>query len=319
MLRRGLEARLGLTTDRTFLILKPGHIGGRYGVRQTIGRLGLLGLTAVCRVLGILVVRLGFSVDDLKEPLLTVERIQSRLQTHYAPRDGVSMAYAGSVGVRATGRSTDLAFTLGVESAPGIPRSGVVLSFAASTDGHLQETYADQLAAFLRELVDEITASGTDVRYCAQVVRDAQFGNRVLAHDSRVPRIAFERSASSAATVFDTYRTADVVLTNRLHSFLFALSQGAPAIVVTDPAMHGKIVGIVAEMGLPELLVDINGLDTATLLQHIDRVRGDRQRILARVTEYFGEQADRLHHLVDGWLGEPVGPKESVAADARAA
>ncbi len=318
MMRRGLKARLGLTTDRTFLILKPGHIGGRYGVRQTIGRLGLLGLTGVCRVLGIGVVRLGFSVDDLKEPLLSIERLQSRLQTQYAPRDGVSMAYAESVGVRATGRSTDLAFTLGVATDPA-PRDGVILSFAASTDGHLQDSYADLLAGFLRQLVDEMQCSGTDVRYCAQVVRDARFGDRVLARTSSVPRIAFERTAAGAGAVFDTYQAADVVLTNRLHSFLFALSQGAPAIVVTDPAMHGKIVGIVEQMGLPELLVDINGLDPATLLLHMDRVRADRHRILARVAEYFGEQSDRLHDLVDGWLGEPVGSGEPVAADARAA
>ncbi len=41
------------------------------------------------------------------------------------------------------------------------------------------------------------------------------------------------------------------MLTNRLHSFLFALSQGALAVVVTDPATHGKIVGIVTRWVCP--------------------------------------------------------------------
>jgi polysaccharide pyruvyl transferase WcaK-like protein len=194
-----------------------------------------------------------------------------------------------------------------------------VLSFADSTDGNQRDSYADRLAGFLGDLVDELTRSGTDVRYCAQVIRDGQFGDRVLGQDNSVQRVAFQRSASSAAAVFDTYASAEVVLTNRLHSFLFALSQGALAVVVTDPAIHGKIVGIIRDMGLPELLVDLNGLDSETLIGHIDRVLADGEGILDRVSAHFDEQAERLHHWVDGWLGTPVDPDRRVVTDARAA
>jgi len=318
MLVQGLRRRLGRTSEQGYLVLKPGHIGGRYDLKQSLGRIGLVALTGVCRLLGIGIVRLGFSVDDLKSPLLQIERAQARLQTVYAPRDRVSEHYASTVGVRTTGRSTDLAYTLGVRDGAS-DRSGVVLSFAASTDGHLQQDYADRLAAFLTEYVAYLSRSGTSVSYCAQVVRDAQFGDRVLADYPEVPRVAFARSKQTAEAVLATYSRADVVLTNRLHSFLFALSQGAVAIVVTDPARHGKIVGIIEEMGLPELLVCIDGLLPQDLAHHIELVNRDRARIVSTVRAYFEAQTRRLESLLDDLLTSPAVTDSLMADDARAA
>jgi len=318
MLLQGVRRRLGRTSDQGYLVLKPGHIGGRYDLKQSLGRLGLVALTGLCRLLGIGIVRLGFSVDDLKAPLLQIERTQARLQTVYAPRDRVSEHYAAAVGVRTTGRSTDLAYTLGVRDGAA-DRSGVVLSFAASTDGHLQEDYADQLAAFLKDYLAFLAPTGTLVSYCAQVVRDAQFGDRVLAGHPEVPRVAFARSKQTADAVFDTYAGAEVVLTNRLHSFLFALSQGAVAIVVTNPARHGKIVGIIEEMGLPELLVPLDGLTPQALAAHVRTVNADRARIIGTVREYFDAQTRRLESLLDDLLVAPALTGSLVASDARAA
>ncbi len=299
----GLRGRLRLTSDTATIVLKPGHIGGRYEFSRTIARLGLLGLTALCKVLGVPVIRLGFSVDDLKSPLLEIERAQSWMQAIYAPRDVVSESYAQSAGLRTTGRSTDLAYTLGVVDDRSIARSGVTLSFAGSTDGHPQPSYASRLAPLLSSYVELLHESDTPVRWCAQVVRDSSYGDRVVGGDRRVGRVAFERSGASADRVFATYRASDLVLTNRLHSFLFALSQGALAVVVTDPDKHGKICGIVEEMGLPELLIPLGGLTAAGLQQRVQQLRQDRERILSVVKAYFDDQALRLDRLMDGWLG----------------
>lgn len=318
MLAAGLRRRLGRTSEQGYLVLKPGHIGGRYDVKQSLGRIGLVALTGLCRLLGVGIVRLCFSVDDLKSPLLQIERVQARLQTVYAPRDRVSERYARAVGVRTTGRSTDLAYTLGVRGGT-TDRSGVVLSFAASTDGHPQEDYADRLAAFLKDYLAFLAPTGTAVRYCAQVVRDAQFGDRVLAGHPQVPRVAFERTKQTADAVFQTYSGAETVLTNRLHSFLFALSQGAVAIVVTDPARHGKIVGIIQEMGLPELLVSLDGLTPQVLADHVDAVNRDRARIIGTVRAFFDAQTRRLESLLDDLLAAPAVTDSMVATDARAA
>ena len=146
-----------------------------------------------------------------------------------------------------------------MENDPSVRRSGVVLSFAGSTDGHLQPAYADQLASFLQAYL--AVRPAVPHTWCAQVVRDAAYGDRVLVDHPDVERVSFERDAASADRIFASYASAELVLTNRLHSFLFALSQGALAVVVTDPATHGKIVGIIEEMGLPELLVPLDGLD----------------------------------------------------------
>lgn len=313
LLATGLRSRLGRGPSRVALVLKPGHIGGSYGFRYGLGRAGLLGLTLACRLLGVTVARVGFSVNDARGALLHLERLQSRAQQLYAPRDDVSISYARSAGIRVNGRSADLAYTLGVTD-DGRPRSGLVLSFAGSTDGHVQPAYADQLTAFLRRYLDE--AAGPDVTWCAQVVRDATFGDQVLEDRGHVARVAFERDAASAEAVFDLYGGADLVLTNRLHAFLFALSRGALAVVVTDPATHGKIVGIVEDMGLPELLVPLQDLTPERLDAAVAALQRRRGNVLQTVSRYLEAESGRIGALLDTWIG-PVVAETPAAADAR--
>lgn len=306
LLAAGLARRLGRSKRPVYLFLKPGHIGGRYGFRYSLGRVGLLGLTLLGRLCGITTVRLGFSVNDCQGALLHLERLQSRAQQVYAPRDDVSVAYARRVGIRTTGRSADLAYTLGVGGLPADQRRGVVLSFAGSTDGHVQPAYAQQLSAFLQDYVAATLAreDHPELTWCAQVVRDAAFGDTVLAGNAEVARVSFDRDAVSAERIFRTYSSADLVLTNRLHSFLFSLSEGALAVVVTDPATHGKIVGIVTEMGLPELLVPLDGLTPAALEAHLAGLQARREEILDRVRAYFDTQTARIEAVLDEHVGD---------------
>ena len=326
LLRTALANRFARGRRPLLLFLKPGHIGGHYGLRYGLARAGLLGLTLICRLLGVTVVRLGFSVNDCQGALLHLERLQSRAQQVYAPRDDVSVDYARRVGIRTNARSADLAYTLGVGGQPGDQRSGVVLSFAGSTDGHVQTGYANRLAGFLQDYlshVAEVAAAGPEagsadagpggLTWCAQVVRDARFGDRVLAGRSEVARVGFVKDAVSAERIFRLYGGTDLVLTNRLHSFLFALSQGALAVVVTDPATHGKIVGIVTEMGLPELLIPLDRLTPEGLSAALADLSERRDQLLERVRRYFAVQTARIDDLLDDCVGPSDQPDHGAA------
>lgn len=318
LLRIALANRIRRSPRPLFLFLKPGHIGGHYGLRYGAARGGLLALTLLCRLLGVTVVRLGFSVNDCQGALLHLERLQSRAQQVYAPRDDVSVEYARQVGIRTNGRSADLAYTLGVGGQPDHSRSGLVLSFAGSTDGHPQPDYADRLTDFLRDYLDHTGDRLDPVTWCAQVVRDDQFGDRVLADRTGVARVGFARDAVSAERIFRLYATTELVLTNRLHSFLFALSAGTLAVVVTDPRTHGKIVGIVTEMGLPELLIPLDGLTPEQLASRLASLTAQRARLLGQVRRYFAAQTTRIEALLDDCVGPVTRPVAVPQSDAMA-
>lgn len=307
LLGRGLRSRFGRHSERVFLVLKPGHINGSYTLARVLARVGLLGLTALCRLVGVHVVRVGFSVDDLRPPMLQIERLQARLQTVYAPRDRISENYAASVGIKTTDRSTDLAYTLGVQGLSGEGRNGVVLCFAATTDGHPQPAYADTVYTLINEFIGQELAVGTPVTWCAQVTRDMAFRDRVLSDHPQVPTITFDRSLADGDRIFELYQGSEVVLTNRLHSFLLSLSQGSLAVVVSNPATHGKIVGLIQEMGLTDdLLLPIDGLTPDALRAHIDRLVVDRERVISAVADYFAQQTELMESLMDDWLGSPT-------------
>ena len=63
LLAQAVSDRRSRGDDQVVLLLKPGHIGGAYTGRVLLRRVGLLALSSGCRLVGVRVVRLGFSVD----------------------------------------------------------------------------------------------------------------------------------------------------------------------------------------------------------------------------------------------------------------
>ena len=64
--------------------------------------------------------------------------------------------------------------------------------------------------------------------------------------------------------------------------------------------------GIIEEMGLPELLVPLDGLTPAALAAHTQSLELRRDEILQTVRTYFDAQAERVDNLLDVFVGAPV-------------
>lgn len=56
------------------------------------------------------------------------------------------------------------------------------------------------------------------------------------------------------ANAVSVYSNAGIIITNRLHVYLFGLCLGTKAVITTEENFHKKIVDIVKDLGLPETL-----------------------------------------------------------------
>jgi polysaccharide pyruvyl transferase WcaK-like protein len=282
------------------LLLKPGHIGGKYSPPALAARVGLLGVTAVARSLGVNVVRVGFSVDNLAPAMLAIERTQSRLMTTYAPRDSGSVTYAHDAGLTVTERSTDLAFSLPVRQAEA-PRYDLALSLRSSLlGGPAAGPYQDRVLAVARGLVTRAQQESASVVWCAQVTRDRAVAELALLEHPDVPIMVFDGTVRSADVVLDTYARSRILVSNRLHAVLLALSQGIPALAVTDLAAHGKLTNLLRDVGLGGLLVDIeSGPDE--IWQRARALTRDSAEVMAQVREAFRNQVTVLDEAVRAW------------------
>ena len=298
LLAQAVNDRRSRVADEVVLLLKPGHIGGAYTGRVLLRRVGLLALSAGCRLVGVRVVRIGFSVDELSPTLRRIEKLQSKVMAEYLPRDPLSIEYATRVGIRVTGRSTDLAFGMAYSDAPPA-RYDTALSFRPSMVGRAtQDGYADELQLLLASWLDRQAEQGRSTVWCSQVVSDDAFAARVDG-DRGTPRVSFNRDSASAAALLDTYSVSSVVLTNRLHTLLFALARGTLAVALTDTASHNKLTGLLKDIGLGDLVIDLHGQTPEGLEARLDELRANRPAILEQAREVFAERREALNALSD--------------------
>ena len=220
------------------------------------------------------------------------------VMAEYLPRDPLSIEYATRVGIRVTGRSTDLAFAMAHTDAPPA-RYDTALSFRPSTVGRAtQNGYADELQTLLTGWLDNQVAKGRNTVWCSQVVSDDAFAARVDG-DRGTPRVSFNRDSASAAALLDTYALSSVVLTNRLHTLLFALARGTLAVALTDTSSHNKLTGLLQDIGLGALVIDLHDQTPDSLDARLNELRADRPAILEHAREVFVEGREALNALSD--------------------
>ncbi|MFD0481191.1 polysaccharide pyruvyl transferase family protein [Kineococcus sp. GCM10028916] len=273
--------------SRRVLVLKPGHIGGTPSARAIAERVVLLGVTLGCRALGARVVRTAFSVADLHPTMLLLERWQTRAMHVYAPRDSRSVRYARGKGLRVHATSADLAWTVPVT--PVRPRTSpgtVVFSLRCSTSGYeKQDDYERRLTALVGRLQPSLRSGGRTPVWVSQVVSDDAFAGQLA--DGPGERVVFDRTPAGSRRVLDAYAGAEVVLTNRLHTFLLALAQGTPALVLTDPSTHAKLDGLLSDAGLGDLLLDVRSVSADDVLARIDGLTAELPDVATAVAKAF--------------------------------
>jgi colanic acid/amylovoran biosynthesis protein len=127
-------------------------------------------------------------------------------------------------------------------------------------------------------------------RYDAEIVLFAQCYGPVPAHDDR--RIACRIAAACArsVTVIDAalapaelqaaYSRLDLLIATRMHSAIFALSAGVPALAIGY--LH-KSAGIMEMLGLERHVLDIDTIDAERLCDAADRLWDERAAVRERL------------------------------------
>ncbi|HET8625276.1 MAG TPA: polysaccharide pyruvyl transferase family protein [Gemmatimonadales bacterium] len=99
-------------------------------------------------------------------------------------------------------------------------------------------------------------------------------------------------------TVAEAMRVAgscDLHVGGRLHSVIFSLIQGVPAVALSS---HGKIIGLYTDLDATDLLFDIATFEPERVVQCLDALRGPRgARLLANVERLRRQAAAGLHRL----------------------
>lgn len=196
----------------------------------------------------------------------------------------------------------DLAFSLAsIEGARGPrhargERIGVtVIDYRAQVEGAFnQDEYERTMAQLLEKLANQRGAS--IVIFCQSYGPSADQDDRDAATrlyqqlSGRCAAVTLHEWVNDSATIMDRYAGLDLAIGTRMHTGVFALCRGVPALLI---GYQPKAAGTMALLGLERYSIDIRNADAAELYalaeELLDNAAGTRQIIEERVAKLHDE------------------------------
>lgn len=256
----GLRRRLGRGPD-AFLVLTPGDPLVPLSPSVLLGALAVAGIAAS----GTRVLRLGVSMTSNLPRRMRLEALLSRAIHFTGLRDTLSMAATERAGFRRSGYFPDFAMTMPAVRRSARPDAAPLRIGLSFRDDRLGESGIEPLAVALESiLADAARDRPVELALVAQVEADAVPAKLLLERfGARYPcSLVVERRLDRLAEI---YRGIDLVLSNRLHGLLYAAANGCIPVGLLSRRANSKIVGLLADIGLGDLWVDLERDPAPTL------------------------------------------------------
>lgn len=278
-----------MSGDRTSLLFKPGHMVRRFSL---FGQARVLAVALTATMLagfGCRVFRVGTSLDAYGEVERLAQAELGRTHALYGVRDEDSLKAAMRLGITNAALTPDLAFLLPFHAGTH-SRNEVGLSFR-------KRSWLDQDQG--AEIGKAIRTLRTDRKLEPVVVQQVQFDedvSTILSAGLNAPVVRFEGTQASCEAIFARYEDCELVVSNRLHSLLFAWSRGAIPVAVTEAGEDSKIHRLFSQYSLQGLVIDVNstpsiGTRLHQILETADTYRG-------QLREIFEQEGNTLREIL---------------------
>lgn len=242
---------------RVYYFLNPGGFSGRGTVRSDLSHLIYVFVYLVLYILGVRIVRVGFSVDNLSPLRAFAERQKARFMYFLGPRDQGSRSFFRTLPDERCAYFPDLALQRFATGGDGesAGRKIIAFSFRRYSD-------PDGGEVSIKLLIDKILKSSSrdhSFAFVSQVSFDEGFNGHLASWVEREYGVEVEHFIPSEMTRLDEfYARTQIAVSNRLHVLLFAFSRGAIPIAVTRGAANAKVVGVMNDLGIASNVVDID-------------------------------------------------------------
>lgn len=236
---------------RLTFFFKPGHMVRSPSFSGELRKSVVTAVTAALSLVGVKICRAGTSLDRyrLLEQFAQVQL--GHLHALYGVRDYESLTMAKQFGIKSATFTPDLAFLLPQEKESITRRTEIGLSFRRRDWIH-----GDPWSTLINTVRTFITEHSFKPVVIQQVMFDQQVSEK-LQSEIHADLVQFSGTLGSAEDIFERYRLCHVVVSNRLHSLLFAWMQGAIPIAVVDRTADQKLCSLFEQYELLELIIDI--------------------------------------------------------------
>lgn len=253
----------------------------------------------IIHLLGAEYVRIGVSIGPYSEDVLPIELKKSKLYKFTGVRELYSMEYLKSIDI------VNFAYC---------PDLGACLPFLKKNQNNqenicLYEFRTSPLSTSMTDI--DGNSNIIDVllklkeKYILKPVLQVELDRDYITYlekniDSRNDPVSFIHDGQES--IYAEYAKAKLVVSNRLHVLLFALSQGTMVIPVINRKLHFKVAGVFEDMGLGDVIFDTNS--DSNIINHI----GDVENFFYQydVEKKFKENSDTVKKVISDILNNNV-------------
>lgn len=285
---------------KTYLVTPPGHIYNSTAITWTHA-VKTVASAFLLSVLGVRACRFGASIGPFLGLAQLVEKMQSQFMHFYSVRDTISETYARSIGVQRVEMFPDLAWLIEPQlnnKAVTSSNDYVVFSFRESSHNlDDSDNYKNCLYKMLDAIVDlACNKWKKNLAISYQVDRDRKVCQDIKSRYQNSCNVTFIEEKVDSLSMRSLYGNASMVFSNRLHVLMFAMASGSCPIAVVDAAKHNKIIGIFADAGLSQLIIDIekDPVEVEVLNQIID----DSPAVKNKIALAFERNRDLAHTVL---------------------
>jgi polysaccharide pyruvyl transferase WcaK-like protein len=282
-----------LSQNDVYLLTIPGHFFGR-GLGKAFSIFAGAGFFYLLKVFGVKIFKLGGCVGPFDWSVKFAEKFRSGAFNFYGLRDSISRQNIGNA--KNIQSFPDMAFyskdITSIETSSE-NRSGILISFREETNAmSVTAGYKQQITDKLFTLLNPYKDTET-IKFCYQVPSDKEFNQALCQTFSEAGfKCEFINKKLPLKLALKTYSNALMVLSNRLHILLPCIGLGTSHIGIIDKENHHKILGIYRDIGLEDLLVDINQEVESSLPDNLAQQLGyDKLREVYHASFEHAEQA----------------------------
>lgn len=269
----------------SFSVMGADIMDGGYGIHSSMVEWNI---ARTVRDAGIPARILGFSWNGKAHPeLVRQARMAGRSGVRILPRDPDSLDRLVRDEIPAVTQSSDMVFAFS-----GVPTETPALPVANGAKGAGQKMAVVNVSGLIGKKIEQ----NAEYEHLLKTLEDLGYSCLLLPHVSHstvddisatvrlrstseaAERAGFLEKLISPSEVLSIVRTADVVVTGRMHLSILALSAGTPVIVL---ATQGKVSGLMKLFGIPEHCVEPTagfGARVSSLLINLEK---NRQEVLA--------------------------------------
>ncbi|HCF7790987.1 TPA: polysaccharide pyruvyl transferase family protein [Klebsiella variicola subsp. variicola] len=249
-------------------VYKPGHL---FGGDKEYGS----GLKAFLKIfyvnalhfMGVKIIKTGVSVGPLSGTFLKAEKNISSKSYVYGVREDYSLQFVENNSFKKYKRVSDLAYYSILKNRDmylNEKRDTISYSFRPYKKSNLSnELQAEKIAAAIIEV-----ASKNDigiVNNVTQVQTDLVFNNLIekelVANGLIVRKYYYDITKNSFESIGDIYKNTRVILSNRLHSLLYAFEYGAYPIAIGEKVENFKVFHVLNDLKMEHIIVNIENDD----------------------------------------------------------